>query len=71
MDDCGVNRDTFYYYYQDLPQLMESIVNNDRLFTPERITEGHSDKVCDRIAGGIPIFEEKLPGSGQLWYPDG
>ena len=27
VDDCGVNRNTFYYYYQDLPQLMESIVD--------------------------------------------
>lgn len=29
MDDCGVNRNTFYYYFQDLPQLVESIVNED------------------------------------------
>ncbi len=29
VDDCGVNRNTFYYYYQDLPQLLESIVNED------------------------------------------
>ena len=29
VEDCGVNRNTFYYYYQDLPQLMENIVNED------------------------------------------
>ena len=29
VEDCGVNRNTFYYYYQDLPQLIESIVNED------------------------------------------
>lgn len=29
VDDCGVNRNTFYYYYQDLPQLMETIVDED------------------------------------------
>lgn len=29
VDDCGVNRNTFYYYYQDLPQLVESIVNEE------------------------------------------
>lgn len=29
VDDCGVNRNTFYYYFQDLPQLVESIVNED------------------------------------------
>lgn len=29
VNDCGVNRNTFYYHYQDLPQLIESIVNED------------------------------------------
>lgn len=29
VDDCGVNRNTFYYYFQDLPQLAESVVNED------------------------------------------
>ena len=37
VEDCGVNRNTFYYYYQDLPQLMENIVNEDA----ERIIRGH------------------------------
>ena len=27
--DCGVNRNTFYYYFQDLPQLVEEIVNEE------------------------------------------
>lgn len=29
VDDCGVNRNTFYYYFQDLPQLLEVIVEED------------------------------------------
>lgn len=29
VDDCGINRNTFYYYFQDLPQLAEIIVNED------------------------------------------
>lgn len=37
VDDCGVNRNTFYYYYQDLPQLIESIVDEDA----ERIIREH------------------------------
>ena len=37
VDDCGVNRNTFYYYYQDLPQLVESVVDEDA----ERIIRGH------------------------------
>lgn len=27
--DCGINRNTFYYYFQDLPQLIEAIVSED------------------------------------------
>ena len=38
VDDCGVNRNTFYYYSQDLPQLVESIVDEDA----ERIIRGAS-----------------------------
>lgn len=37
VDDCGVNRNTFYYYFQDLPQLVETIVNEDA----ERIIREH------------------------------
>lgn len=31
VEDCGINRNTFYYYYQDLPQLLETIVEEDAL----------------------------------------
>ena len=29
VSDCGVNRNTFYYYFQDIPQLLEHIVEED------------------------------------------
>lgn len=29
VDRCGVNRNTFYYYYQDIPQLIETIIGED------------------------------------------
>lgn len=29
VDDCGVNRNTFYYYFQDISQLVETIINED------------------------------------------
>lgn len=29
VDDCGINRNTFYYYFHDLPQLIETIVEED------------------------------------------
>lgn len=38
VDDCGVNRNTFYYYFQDLPQLVETIVDEDA----QRIIREHS-----------------------------
>ena len=29
VEDCNVNRNTFYYYYQDVPQLLESVINEE------------------------------------------
>lgn len=29
VEDCGVNRNTFYYYYHDIPQLVEEVVNDE------------------------------------------
>lgn len=37
VDECGVNRNTFYYYFEDIPQLMESVVNENA----ERIIREH------------------------------
>lgn len=38
VEDCGVNRNTFYYYFQDLPQLVETIIDEDA----ERIIQEYS-----------------------------
>ena len=27
--DCGVNRNTFYYYFEDIPKLIETVVEED------------------------------------------
>ena len=29
VETCGINRNTFYYHYQDIPQLLESIVSDE------------------------------------------
>lgn len=29
VEDCGVNRNSFYYHYQDLPALLEEIVSDE------------------------------------------
>ena len=62
VDDCGVNRNTFYYYYQDLPQLVESIVDEDA----ERMIREHPD--VDLYIGALDdhLNEHKyiVPGLG-------
>ena len=29
VEDCGVNRNTFYYHFQDMPHLVETIINEE------------------------------------------
>ena len=29
VEDCGVNRNTFYYHFRDIPQLLESIISEE------------------------------------------
>lgn len=29
VEDCKVNRNTFYYYYEDIPQLLDSVINEE------------------------------------------
>lgn len=29
VDDCGINRNTFYYHFHDIPSLMESLLKED------------------------------------------
>lgn len=29
VSDCGVNRNTFYYYFEDIPKLVEDIIVED------------------------------------------
>lgn len=45
VDDCGVNRNTFYYYFQDLPQLVETIVDEaaDRMIREHSAIESIED----------------------------
>lgn len=37
VDDCGINRNTFYYHYQDIPHLLQSIVDEEA----DRIIQAH------------------------------
>ena len=37
VEHCGINRNTFYYHYQDIPQLLESIIREEA----ERLVTEH------------------------------
>ena len=53
VEDCGVNRNTFYYHFPDLPALIEAIVKDD----------------ADRIAqecGGVDSLSECLGAALQF-----
>lgn len=41
VDDCGINRNTFYYHYPDLPALLEEILREE----------------CDRIVCNYPHLD--------------
>lgn len=45
VDDCGINRNTFYYYFQDLPHLLETMVDEeaDRIIREHPTTESIED----------------------------
>lgn len=38
VDDCGINRNTFYYHFQDIPQLVETIIQDEA----EQLISEHS-----------------------------
>ena len=52
VEDCGINRNTFYYHFQDIPQLLLSIIKEDA----ERIISQHSG--TDSLEEGVDAVEE-------------
>ena len=38
VEDCGINRNSFYYHYNDIPSLIEEIINSEA----DRIINDHS-----------------------------
>ena len=48
VEDCGVNRNSFYYHYQDLPALLEDIVSDEVKRIVEEYQEIGSIEDCFR-----------------------
>ncbi len=47
VDECGINRNTFYYHFADIPALLEAIIKEET----DRVISSHSD---------VSSFEECL-----------
>lgn len=56
VEDCGVNRNTFYYHFQDIPALLEEIITDDA----ERIIKQYPslDSIEECLAAAIEFSLE-------------
>ena len=57
VEDCGINRNSFYYHFQDLPQLLETVIIESADEIISRIPESFSleeglTTVLERLGGG-------------------
>ena len=55
VEDCGINRNTFYYHYADLPTLIEEIINEEA----DRIIREHAEitslEECLEVAVSVAL----------------
>ena len=59
VDTCGVNRNTFYYYFQDIPQLVETIVDEAADQVISRYPSVDSVEDCLNAAVGFALENRK------------
>lgn len=55
VESCGINRNSFYYHYNDIPNLLEEIINEK---TDEIIREGQNGDFCDWMTAAIRVALE-------------
>ena len=53
VDDCGVNRNTFYYYYSDIYALIEEILTNEMIVTEP---DGNDSKFLSDVFTQTVLF---------------
>lgn len=51
--DCGINRNTFYYHFQDIPSLLERIIEDDCNRIISENTDPDSLESCLLMAAGL------------------
>ena len=67
VEDCGINRNSFYYHFQDLPQLLETVIIESADEIISRIPESFS------LEEGLTTVLELycLPLGGPAAHPAG
>lgn len=60
VETCGINRNTFYYYYQDLPELIEEILIEETEKAVSQFNDINSIEECVELLEG-EIMKNKKP----------
>lgn len=71
VEDCGVNRKTFYYYFEDIYDLVEQIFENEiknlsQSITDEMSVEDTVDLFCDVIEDNKRIVTHSFFMAGEV-----
>ena len=56
---CGINRNTFYYHFRDIPQLVETIVEEDAARIIDETFAMHSLEECLRRAIDFALLHQR------------
>ena len=59
VEDCGVNRNSFYYHFQDIPSLLREIVFEEMAAILEQYSQIDSAEECFRVIGSFAQKKKK------------
>ena len=71
VEDCGVNRKTFYYYFEDIYDLAEQIFENEiknlsQLMSPDMNVGDAVDLLCDMVENNRHIITHSFFVAGEV-----
>lgn len=66
VEQCGINRNTFYYYYQDIYDLIADILRVEIEHLHEKVRG--NDSFCEELREGIRVILENKKAFSHLYY---
>ena len=61
VDECGINRNTFYYYYQDIYDLLEDVFETEyNMVMSQASDEDNFEDACRRATHLILEYKEAI-----------